>query len=280
MHRVRSRDGTAIAFDRTGGGPALIMVDGALCSRAIGPGKTLAAPLSESFTVFTYDRRGRGDSSDSVPYTVEREIEDLEALIREAGGSAYVFGHSSGAALALEAAARGSSITKLALYEAPFIVDNSRAPIPDDIVERFNKLLAADRRGDAVRLFMRQVGVPRIATAVMRFLPIWSKLEAVAHTLPYDQAIVAGRQTGKPLPAERWTAVTMPSLVLVGEKSPAWFQNGTRALARALPNARLGVADRQTHGIKAKLVAPQLADFFAAAESEPGSQVAAAASDV
>jgi pimeloyl-ACP methyl ester carboxylesterase len=235
MPVVISRDGTRIAYDMVGRGPALVTVDGALCSRAMGPGKSLAPFLSEHFTVFTYDRRGRGDSTDTAPYAIDREIEDLDAVITETGGSAFVFGLSSGAALALEAAARGSAITKLVLYEAPFIVDDSRGPIPEDIVLQFRTLLADERRGDAVRLFMRQVGVPRVIIGLMRFLPVWPKLKAVAHTLPYDMTVMAGRQSGKPLAAGTWTAATMPTLVLVGEKSPTWFHNSMKALALVLP---------------------------------------------
>jgi pimeloyl-ACP methyl ester carboxylesterase len=262
MHTLRSHDGTTIAFDKTGEGPPLIVVDGALCSRAMGPGRSLAPHLRDSFTVYTYDRRGRGDSSDTQPYAVERELEDLDALIAEAGGSAYVFGLSSGAALALEAAARGSAITKLAWYEAPFIVDDSRPPVPEDIVGQFDALLARDRRGDAVRLFMRLVGAPRIMIALMPLLPAWSRLKSVARTLPYDLTIMAGRQSGKPLPPDAWSTATMPALVLVGEKSPPWFHNGMRALAGVLPDARLAIAPRQTHMVKPKLLAPQLTDFF------------------
>src|SRR5882762_5064638 len=162
MKKVLSKDGTPIAFDQTGNGPAVILVDGALCYRASGPSGSLAALLAQHFTVFTYDRRGRGDSGNTAPYAVEREVEDIEALIQEAGGSAFVYGISSGAALALEAANRGLAIRKLALYEAPFIVDDSRTPIPDDFLARLNGLIAADRRADAVRMFMGLVGVPGI----------------------------------------------------------------------------------------------------------------------
>jgi pimeloyl-ACP methyl ester carboxylesterase len=263
MNTLRSQDGTTIAFDRTGHGSPLIMVDGALCSRAMGPGRSLAPHLADGFTVYTYDRRGRGDSSDTPPYAVERELEDLNAVIAEAGGSSCVFGHSSGAALALEAAARGSAITKLALYEAPFIVDASRPPVPADIAAQFDQLLARDRRDDAVRLFLRQVGAPKIMVALMRLLPVWSRLKSVAHTLPYDMTVMAGRQSGAPLPADGWSAATMPTLVLVGAKSPAWFHHSMRALADVLPNARLGIAARQTHMVKPKLLAPQLAEFYA-----------------
>lgn len=262
MYTLRSKDGTIIAFEKTGEGPPLVMVDGALCSRAMGPGQSLAPHLADRFTVYTYDRRGRGDSSDTPPYAVERELEDLDALITTAGGKCNMFGLSSGAALALEAAARGASIRKLALYEAPFIVDDSRPPVPADIVAQFDQLLAENRRGDAVRLFMRQVGAPRVMIALMRLLPAWPRLKAVAHTLPYDMTILAGRQAGKPLAASSWSAATMPTLVLVGEKSPAWFHNSMRALADSLPNARLAIAPRQTHMVKPKMLAPQLAEFY------------------
>src|SRR5262249_29468391 len=142
------------------------------------------------------------------------------------------------------------------------VVDGSRPPVPDDIVAQMDALLADDRRGDAVKLFMRQVGAPRIAIAMMRFLPVWSRLKHVAHTLPYDLTIVSGRQSGKPLSAESWKSVTIPTLVLVGEKSPTWFHNSMRELARVLPNAQLDVAKRQTHMVKPRLLAPQFEQFY------------------
>jgi pimeloyl-ACP methyl ester carboxylesterase len=263
MNKVRSKDGTPIGFDRSGKGPAVILVDGALCYRASGPMAPLAALLAEKFTVFTYDRRGRGDSGNTAPYTVEREIEDVDALIKEAGGWAYVYGISSGAALALEAANHGLAIKKLALYEAPFIVDDSRPPIPTDFVAQLNALVSADRRGDAVKLFMNLVGVPGIFIAIMRFMPAWKKLTGVAHTLPYDITIVQENQRGKPLPEKRWVSVTMPTLVADGGKSPAWMRNGMRALAGVLPNAKLSTLEGQTHMVKPKALAPVLMEFFA-----------------
>ena len=184
--KVYSRDGTAIAFERSGDGPPLVLVDGALCYRASGPMRPLAARLADAFTVYTYDRRGRGESDNMLPYAVEREIEDLDALIDEAGGSAFVLGLSSGAALSLEAARHELAIRMLAMYEAPFIVDASRPPVSDDYVSELNALIAADRRADAVRLFMGIVGVPAVLIQLMRFMPAWSKLKAVAHTLPYE----------------------------------------------------------------------------------------------
>ncbi len=262
LDTVRSRDGTAIAFARLGEGPPLILVDGALCHRGMGPSTPLAALLAEEFTVFTYDRRGRADSGDTAPYDVAREIEDLQVLIEEAGGSAYVWGISSGAALALEATRRGAGVTKLALYEPPFIVDDSRPRIPADIVSQLTTLVEADRRGDAVRLFLRHMGAPMVAIALMRLLPLWTKLTRIAHTLAYDMTIVTPYQAGTPLPAERWNEVRVPTLVLVGGKSPAWFHHGTQALADVLPNAAHGVVDGQTHNVKAKALAPVLSQFF------------------
>ena len=262
MNRVESKDGTAIAFESSGQGPALILVDGALCYRGAGPSKSVAAELSADFTVFTYDRRGRGESGDTAPYAVEREIEDLGALIEAAGGSASLCGFSSGAVLALDAANRGLGVEKLALYEPPFIVDDSRAPLPDDYASRLDRLMSADRRGDALRLFMGQVGMPKVLVALMRFMPAWSKLKSVAPTLRYDAAVMGDTQSGRPLPAERWSAVTAPTLVIVGGKSPGWMQNGMSALAALLRDAELRSLEGQTHMVKAKPLAPMLREFL------------------
>jgi pimeloyl-ACP methyl ester carboxylesterase len=263
MKMATSRDGTHIAYDELGEGPPLVLVGGAFNTRTFGPNGGLAPLLAEHFTVINYDRRGRGDSKDTAPYSVEREIEDLEALIEEAGGSAHVFGISSGAALALEAANRGLAIDKLALYEAPFIVDDSRAPVPDDYRQRLEGMVASDRRSDAIRLFMRQgVGVPAVFVAMMRIMPAWSKLKAVAPTVIYDAAIVDDYQKGRPLPSDRWTSVTMPTRVAVGGKSPDWMRNAMRELADVLPNARHSTLEGQTHIVKPEALAPVLVEFF------------------
>jgi pimeloyl-ACP methyl ester carboxylesterase len=264
MNTVHSTDGTAIAYQTCGEGPPLILVDGALCYRDMGPSRALAEVLAEHFTVITYDRRGRGESTDAAPYSVAREIDDLAALIAAAGGSAYVCGFSSGAVLALDAAARGLPITALALYEPPFIVDDSRPPAPGDYVEQLDTLLAASRRGDAVRFFMRQVGMPAPLVSLMRFTPAWGKLKRVAHTLPYDGEIMGDTQLGRPLPAGRWPGTKVKTLVIVGGKSPVFFHNGTRMLADLLPNAEHRVLEGQTHMVKAKALAPVLIDYFAA----------------
>lgn len=264
MTKAISNDGTAIAYDRIGKGPALLLVDGALCYRASGPNGPLAALLAEHFTVFTYDRRGRGESGDKQPYAVEREVEDIEALIREAGGTAFVYGISSGAALALEAAKRLPTIAKLALYEAPFVVDDSRSPVPESYARRMDELIAAGSRGAAVKHFMRLgVGLPAAVVAIMPLMPAWKKLKGVAHTLPYDTELTVAFQHGKPLPAGQWAEVTVPTLVASGSKSPAWMQNAMRALAAALPHAEHRTLAGQTHIVKPAALAPMLTNFFA-----------------
>lgn len=262
MATVVSKDGTRIAFDREGSGPPLILVDGAMCYRASGPMPAIAKLLTPHFTVFTYDRRGRGESTNVQPYSVAREVEDLQALIAEAGGSAYVCGLSSGAALAVEAAHQGASITKLALFEAPFFVDDTRAPLPSDFIPRLDQAVAADQRGEAVTMFMKLVGVPAFFIAVMRFMPPWKKLKGIAHTLPYDMRIVSEHQWGKPLPRRRWAGATMPAMVIDGGKSPQWMRNATRELAGVLPNARYETLPGQTHMVQAKVLAPVLVKFF------------------
>lgn len=268
METVTSKDGTEIAFDRSGDGPPIILVGGAFNTRSFGPNGGLAALLAERFTVVNYDRRGRGDSDDTLPWAMEREVEDIAALVEAVGGSAHLYGISSGAALALEAANRGLGVERLALYEASFIVDDSRPPIRDDYLERLQGFVTEDRRGAAIRLFMREgVGLPAIFVAVMRFMPAWSKLEAVAPTVVYDAAIVDEYQKGRPLPAARWDSVAMPTLVAVGGKSPAWMHHAMRALADVLPNARHRTLEGQTHIVKPEALAPLLADFFAGHDS-------------
>ncbi|HEX9041669.1 MAG TPA: alpha/beta hydrolase [Trebonia sp.] len=264
MKTVTSKDGTAIAYDQTGTGPPLVLVDGALNSRAFGLNGPLVPLLADRFTVVTYDRRGRGDSGDTQPYAVQREIEDLMAVIGVAGEPACVYGISSGAGLALEAAcAVPGKVARLALYEPSFVVDDTRPPVPADAVEQVSGLLARGRRGAAVKLFLREdAQVPAAFVALMPLMPAWGKLKAVAHTLPYDLAIMDGRQRGRPLPSDRWVSLTAPALVMAGGKSPAWLQNAARALAQVLPGASHRTLPGQTHIVKAEPLAPVLADFF------------------
>lgn len=263
MGTVISEDGTPIAFDRYGAGPPVVLVGGAFQYRAFDPRTAeLARLLGARFTVFHYDRRGRGGSGDTAPYAVQREVEDLQAIVAEAGGSASVFGISSGAVLALEAAARGAPVTRLALYEAPFIVDDSRPPFPPDYLGRLNNFLALGSRGGAVRFWLRLVGVPSPVVALMRCTPAWPKFKAVAHTLPYDAAIMAGTLGGVPLPAGRWTAVRVPVLSVTGGRSPAWMHHGMQALTDILPGAENRILAGQSHMVKPEALAPVLGEFF------------------
>jgi pimeloyl-ACP methyl ester carboxylesterase len=261
-NKVTSKDGTRIAFHRSGDGPALILVGGALSDRSAWA--PLAQLLAPSFTVFRYDRRGRGDSEDTSPYAVEREIEDLEALIDEAGGAAFVHGQSSGAVLSLEATAKfPAKVRKLSLYEPPFIVDDSRPPPPENYVRRINELIAANRRGDAVEFFMTEVvGSPTEAVAQMRSAPTWPALEALAHTLAYDVAVLGDNMAGEPLPTQQWAAATAPTLVMDGGASPAWIRNSARALADVLPNAQHRTLEGQTHDAAPEVLAPKIERFF------------------
>ena len=261
MNKVVSKDGTEIAYEKTGHGFPLILVGGALSERSASV--PLAPLLAPHFTVFAFDRRGRGDSGDTAPYAVGREIEDIQALIGEAGGSAFVFGHSSGSVLSLEAAASGLAIPKLAMYEPPFMVDSSRPPLPKDYREHLGELLTSGRRGDAVEYFMTiAVGVPPAAVAQMRHSPPWAKMESVAHTLPYDQAIMDRATEGGVLPAARWAKATMPLLVFDGGASPAWMRHAVEALVGILPSGKRRTLEGQTHRIDPALVAPLLVEFF------------------
>lgn len=259
--RVRSDDGTIIAFDQLGEGPAVILVGGAFQYRAIDPRTArLAEMLSEHFTVFHYDRRGRGESGDTTPYTVEREIEDLAALITEAGGSASVFGMSSGAALALEAARGTLAITKLALYEPPFVVDTSLTALPGDYMTQLTRLISLGQRGEAVEYFLiSAVGVPAEIVAQMRQAPFWPAFEAVAHTLAYDSAIMGDGS----LATRQFASVTIPTLVIDGEASPESMYRATQVLASLLPNAQRRRLPEQAHDVAPEVLAPVLEAFFA-----------------
>ena len=256
--KATSRDGTAIAYERSGEGPALILVDGALCSRTFGPMPKLAPLLARHFTVYMYDRRGRGDSGDTQPYSREREVEDIAALIHEAGGPAFLVGLSSGAALALEAAASGLDVRKVAAYEPPFVGNGGGA----DYETELKRLLAAGDRGGAVKYFMRDmVGAPVPIVVMMQLMPwIWRKLKAVAHTLPYDAAVMNGFQ----VPAARLASVKVPTLALHGSKTDARLKKAALAVAEAVPGARHRALAGQTHNVKPTVLAPAVVEFFTA----------------
>jgi pimeloyl-ACP methyl ester carboxylesterase len=266
MQNVISKDGTKIAYDKTGRGPAVIFVAGAFSYRKYPGSVQLADLLAKYFTVFNYDRRGRGDSGDTKPYAVDREIEDLQALIDAAGGSAYVWGLSSGATLALKAAARGLTIKQLALHEPPLFVNaNDRQP-PKDLIDHVTDLITSDRRDDAVKYFMTKgMGAPGCVIPLMHLMPgEWPKLKAVAHTLPYDAQLLEGYTAGKPLSGKDWGLVTIPTLVMAGSESPAFLRHAAQALAEALPNARLLIKKGLGHTktLSTKMIASVLVEFF------------------
>jgi pimeloyl-ACP methyl ester carboxylesterase len=258
MSILTSKDGTAIAFDKQGQGPAVILVDGAMCYRNAGPMTPLAALLETDFTVFTYDRRGRGESSDTLPFAVEREIEDIEALIKEAGGSAFVYGISSGGALSIAAATRLPSIKKLALYEVPYVaLDESGRQAAAEYTKRLTEILSTGQRGDAIALFMTRVGMPAEAMAGMRHSPMWAGLEAIAPTLGYDNAVM-GDSTVPPQAA----SISVPTLVMDGGASPAFLRDAAKTLANAIPGAQYRTLEGQTHDVAATATAPVLKEFF------------------
>jgi pimeloyl-ACP methyl ester carboxylesterase len=261
MPTTHSKDGTRIAYDKTGQRPALILVAGAFQDRMAM--SVYAKPLSKHFTVYNYDRRGRGESGDTQSYAVEREIEDIDALIQEAGGSAFVFGGSSGGVLTLDAAAHGSDIKKLAVYEPPFVVDNSRDPVPKDIVDQLKDMVESGRRGDAAEIFMIKGSLmPADTVAGMRTQPFWPGVEAVAHTLVYDAMIMDGTMQGTSLPADRWATVTIPTLVIYGGAGPAWSRNAAEALVEVLPNAERQTLEGQFHELTPDVLTPVLEKFF------------------
>jgi pimeloyl-ACP methyl ester carboxylesterase len=257
MRTVTSADGTKIAFDQAGQGPPVILVLGAFNDRSTGA--PLAKALEPQLTVLNYDRRGRGASGDTQPYAVEREVEDLGALIREVGGAAGVFGYSSGAYLALEGAARGLKITKLALYDAPFIVGNGGPRPPKDIAAQLAKLVSSDRRGDAVELFQTElVGIPEQVVAQLRHAPFRPALEAIAHTLVYDATLIGDLS----LPTAQLRSIKVPTLVIYGSESPALMGPAAKALADVLPDGHIRVLDGQSHDIVPMALGPVLLEFF------------------
>ncbi|NUP00898.1 MAG: alpha/beta fold hydrolase [Nonomuraea sp.] len=257
---VTSADGTLVAYDRYGSGPAVVLVNGAFGDRAHPTLAGVAAALSPWFTVLNYDRRGRGGSGDTRPYAVEREVEDLAAVIGAAGGTAMVFGGSSGAALALEAAARGLPIGRLAVWEPPYHVDDSAPPLPDDFAVQLEELVDAGKWEEAVERFMVEAAqVPAPAVAAMRADPSWAAVEGVARTLAYEAAVLG---PGNRLPAAL-ASIAMPTLVLSGELSPRWMANAALAVAAAVPGARHRVLEEQTHAVSPEALVPELLEFFA-----------------
>jgi pimeloyl-ACP methyl ester carboxylesterase len=256
VERVTSADGTILAYESTGDGSPLVLVGAAFCGRmASASGTPLAALLVHRFTVLSYDRRGRGDSTDSPPYAIEREVEDLAALIAAAGGSAYVFGNSSGGLLALDAVVAGLPIEKLALYEPPIVLDPERSKSFEVLASKLDEAVAEGRRDDAVELYFTQVAqMLAPAVAQMRKAPMWQGLEAIAHTLSYDLRITA-RGAAR---LERLSSMRVATLVLDGGASPPWMHDAARTLAEALPGSKHQTLEGQTHAVDIQVLANAL----------------------
>ncbi|MGH9123188.1 MAG: alpha/beta fold hydrolase [Acidimicrobiales bacterium] len=256
MQTVQSADGTTIVFEAEGEGPALVLVTGAFCDRHTSA--ALAARLASRFTVYRYDRRGRGDSTDAATYSVAREVEDLDAVITAAGGTASAYGHSSGAVLVLVAAAAGSAIDKLAAYEPPFVEDNSRPRHGSDLADRLSDLVAAGHRGEAADRFLTEaVGLPPQALDSIHRSPGWPAMLTIAHTLAYD-VILSNNQT-IPDGLER---ISVPVLLLAGGASPEWARSAIESLALVIPRSQTVVLDGQTHGVADDAIVPVIEDFL------------------
>ena len=255
METVTSRDGTTIAFDRIGEGPAVVLVSGGSVDRM--SHSALAKKLSPDLAVLNYDRRGRGPSGDTAPYAIEREIEDIEAVIEAAGGDAGIYGSSSGAVLAMLAAEAGLG-TKLAMWEPPFIPEGYPRP-PEDQVEQYETMVAEGRRGDAVEFFMAKVvGMPPEFVAGARSQPWWGATEALAHTLAFDARIMGDYQ----LPVDRAANVKIPTLVIAGGADMPFMRETAQALADALPDGQVRFLDGQGHDVDMTVLAPVLKGFF------------------
>jgi pimeloyl-ACP methyl ester carboxylesterase len=256
MEHVNSSDGTVIAFDRIGSGPPLILVVGAFNTRSTG--EPLAAALASRFSVFTYDRRGRGDSGDTLPYTIEREVADLAALIAAAGGEAAAFGYSSGGLLALRSAADGLPISKLVLYDTPYVPTNTQSKQPmAEHAAYLQQLVDSDRRGEAVEYFQSKlVGVPDEVVAQLRHAPFRPALESIAHTLVYDAMLLEDRSLDR-----RLGDVPVPTLVVAGGEN-AFMTAAAQSICAALPNANAEIIDGQTHDINPSVLGPVLDRFL------------------
>lgn len=258
MPHVTSKDATRLAYGKQGAGPPLVVVMGALGYRDFSFSKQMEAELAKRFTVYGYDRRGRGESSDTLPYAVAREVEDLAAVVAAAGGRPYVVGLSSGAALALEAAASGVPMAGLAAYEPPYMVGDPKDRPDADFREKLEAFVARGERSEAVAYFMRTVGVPGFAVAIMKLFPFWKGMKSVAHTLPYDAAVMDGFV----LPESRLASIRVPTLALAGGKTTPTLKAAVAAVARTVPGAKHIEIPKQNHGVKPHALAPVLAEHF------------------
>lgn len=261
MQSVTSKDGTRIVYDRLGVGPPLVIVNGALSVRDFTFARKMAEALAASFTVYNYDRRGRGDSGDTKPYSVQKEIDDLAAVCKAAGGKPFVVGQSSGAALALEAAAAGVPMAGLYAYEPPYVKAHAPDAIDPQYEQKVDAFVAANDRDGAVSYFMRTVGVPGFGVAIMRVLPMWKTMRGVAHTLPYDARCMDGFS----VPAQRLAKIKVPTTVGAGEKTTPALKSAAKATAAAIPQGKAETVPKSNHGVKPKAMLPALVAAFGTA---------------
>ncbi|MFF8638343.1 alpha/beta fold hydrolase [Streptomyces pilosus] len=253
---ISSRDGTLLAYESAGRGTPIVLVSGAMSTGAtLAP---LAAPLSERFRVVVYDRRGRGASGDTAPYAVEREVEDLAALIDAVGGEAALYGVSSGGALALRAAASGLPVRHVAVYETPFAMSAEDLAERARYTEELTAALAEGRRGEAVELFLRLTGLGEAVIEGARQSPMWAAMESMAPSLAHDDAVMGDGG----VPRELLSGIGVPVLSIAGEASPAWMREAARAIAESVPRGTHRALGGQTHMVEPDVLAPVLADFF------------------
>lgn len=258
MKTTQSKDGTTLAYDVYGSGPALIYITGASCHRSFKPIVQDAKIFASEFTVYNYDRRGRGDSGNTLPYSMEREIEDIEAMIDTAGGTAYLYGHSSGAVLALEAALRlGSKVQKVIMYDASYVHDEKEKAEYKQLSQTIHKLLDNGKNAEAMSTFLKGIGMPKVFVLLLPLFPGWRAMKALAPTLAYDIALTQDMP-----PVERAARISVPTQIIVGEKSPASIHDVGRQLMNAIPNAKFVQLAGQDHMVNAKTMLPLLSGFL------------------
>lgn len=258
MRQVTSKDGTLLAYDVYGNGPALIYITGASCFRSFMPVVQDAKAFAKEFTVYNYDRRGRGDSGNTLPWSVEREVEDIEAMIDAAGGKACLYGHSSGAVLALEAAMRlGDKVQKVVMYDAPYVHDQTEKAEYGRLSQKVHQLLKNGKNVEAMKSFLKGIGMPKAFIFFLPLFPGWRTMVALAPTLAYDIAL-----TSDVPPIKRATRVAVPTQIIVGQKSPEGIHDVADQLAKAIPNAKFSTLAGQDHMVSAKALLPMLVGFL------------------
>lgn len=258
MDITQSKDGTTLAYDVYGTGPPLIYITGASCHRSFQPIKNDANIFSAAFTVYNYDRRGRGDSGNTLPYSIEREVEDIEAMIEAAGGTAFLYGHSSGAVLALEAALQlGSKVKKVIMYDPSYVHDEQEKAEYKLLGQKISELLEHGKNGEAMTTFLKGIGMPKVFVLLLPLFPGWRTMKALAPTLTYDMALTQNMP-----PVERAAQISVPAQIIVGEKSPKSIHEVGRQLSKAISDAKFVKLSGEDHMVKAKTLLPVMRGFL------------------